>query len=147
MTVTVLDTGDLIREVTRGGDQVRALRFTSDGDRLTTVAQAGVEEWTLDTGELTQAGWPADIHPRHLPVDGTVAALTRDGRYLAAGHKSGTITVHDLLARKQVGRLVLHGAITCLSFDGMWLLAGTANGDVTVADGRSVSTSAAGRAV
>lgn len=146
-------TGDLVREVTRDGDLVRAVRFTPDGDDLITVAQLGghfrprwegVEKWSLDTGELTQVLWPTETHPHFLlPDDDGVAALTRDGRYLATGHTSGTISVHDLAARERIGRLMLHGAITCLSFDGTRLLAGTANGDVTLTDLRLLLASAA----
>lgn len=142
-----MDTGDLVREVTRGKYLVRAARFTPDGNHIITVAQLGglyrplwlgVEKWSLDTGELTQVLWPDETHaPLPLPDDHQVAALTRDGRYLATGHTSGTVTVHDLAVRERVGRLVLHGAITCLAFDGPRLLAGTANGDVTLLDIRS----------
>ncbi|MEU5209351.1 hypothetical protein [Streptomyces sp. NPDC020742] len=146
--------GDLVREVTRDGYLVRAARFTPDGNHLVTVAQLGgpyraqwlgVEKWSLDTGELTQVLWPDETEPPlHLPADEEVAALTRDGRYLATGHQSGTVTVHDLAGRERVGRLVLHGAITCLAFDGPRLLAGTATGDVTLTDVRSAPEPAHG---
>ncbi|AJE83348.1 beta transducin-like protein [Streptomyces albus] len=139
-------TGDLVREVTRGGQLVRAARFTPEGDHLITVAQlgglyrswwVGVEEWSLATGDVTRVLWPDGTAPYfRLPDDAVVSALTRDGRYLATGDRSGAITVHDLAARERVSRLVLHGAITCLAFDGLRLLAGTANGDVTLADVR-----------
>ncbi|WP_328372770.1 hypothetical protein OG800_23190 [Streptomyces sp. NBC_00445] len=73
----------------------------------------GAEKWSLGTGELSQVLWPDDTDPPfRLPADEEVAALTRDGRYLATGNRSGTVTVHDLVAREQVGRLALHGAIT-----------------------------------
>ncbi|MFF2216461.1 hypothetical protein [Streptomyces antibioticus] len=146
------DTGDLIREVTRGGHLVRSTRFTPDGSHLITVAQLGglyepmwlgVEKWSLDTGELAQVVWPDETHsPFPLPDDDSVAALTRDGRYLATGHRNGTVTVHDLADREQVGRLVLHGAITCLAVDGTRLLVGTATGEVTLTDMRSAPKSA-----
>lgn len=148
------DTGDLVREVTRGGHLVRAVRFTPDGNHLVTVAQLGgmylpqwlgVEKWSLDTGELTEVVWPDETHGTFpLPADDSVAALTRDGRYLVTGHPSGRVTVHDLVARERVGCLVLHGAITCLAFDGLRLLAGTANGDVTLSEAEVVCTSAGG---
>lgn len=149
-----VDTGNLVREVTRGGDLVRAVKFSPDGSHLITVAQLGgyfrprwegVEKWSLDTGRLTQVVWPAETHPHFsLPSDDGVAAISRDGRYLATGHTSGAITVYDLVAGEQVGRLILHGAITCMSFDGTQLLAGTANGDVTLTEMRSVHASAVG---
>ncbi|MDX3387361.1 hypothetical protein PV682_38855 [Streptomyces niveiscabiei] len=148
------DTGNLVREVTRGEYLVRAARFTSDGNHLITVAQLGgpflpmwlgVEKWNLGTGELTQVLWPDETHaPFPIPNDDSVASLTRDGRYLATGHRNGTVTVHDLAARQRVGHLVLHGAITCLAFDGPWLLAGTANGDVTLAAVRQTPESGRG---
>ncbi|GAA2124819.1 hypothetical protein GCM10009802_29970 [Streptomyces synnematoformans] len=148
------DTADLVREVTRDGHLVRAARFTPDGKHLITVAQLGgpyraqwlgVDMWSLDTGELTQVLWPDETDPPFpLPCDEEVAALTRDGRYLATGHRSGTVTVHDLAARERVGRLVLHGAITCLAFDGPRLLAGRANGDVTLTYVRTAAESSRG---
>ncbi|MET9558689.1 hypothetical protein [Streptomyces sp. NPDC006645] len=148
------DSGDLVREVTRGGHLVRTVRFTPDGDHIITVAQLGgiyrhrwlgVEEWSVNTGELTRVLWPDNKHkPFPLPDDDLVASVTRDGRYLATGHNNGTVTIHDLADRERVGHVVLHGAITCLAFDGLRLLAGTANGDVTLGEVRLATASAGG---
>ncbi|MFE1474636.1 hypothetical protein ACFW6N_12425 [Streptomyces cyaneofuscatus] len=134
--------GDLVREVTRGGHLVQAARFTPDGDHLITAAQLGgrliprwvaVEVWSLSTGDLTRTLWPDPALPFFpLPDDDTVAALSSDGRHLATGHRSGTVTVNDLIAGENIGTLMLHGSVTCLALDGPRLLAGTANGDVTL---------------
>ncbi|MFG3253330.1 hypothetical protein [Streptomyces sp. NPDC048172] len=146
------NTGDLVREVTRAGHLVRSVRFTPDGSHVITVAQLGgpflhqweaVEVWSLSSGELTRTLWPDAAHPRFtLPAEDTVAALTRNGRYLATGHQRGTVTVHNLATGQEFGHLALHGAITCLAFDESRLLAGTANGDVTLTDVRGMPASA-----
>ncbi|SBV01427.1 WD40 repeat [Streptomyces sp. Ncost-T6T-1] len=136
-------TGDLVREVTRGGHLVKAARFTPDGAHLITAAQLGglfvprwegVEVWSMSTGEMTSVLWPDPAGPFFpLPDDDSIAALSDDGRYLATGHRNGTVTVNDLIAGESIGTLMLHGSVTCLALDGRRLLAGTANGDVTLA--------------
>ncbi|KJK54964.1 WD40 repeat domain-containing protein [Saccharothrix sp. ST-888] len=135
--------GELVREVTRGGWIVRAVRFSADGQHVFTVSQIGgpfleqweaVEQWNLNSDELVRYIWPGPgDSPYPIVHEGWAAAISRDGRLLVTGGRNGKVVLHDLDARREIGSLVLHGAITCLAIDGRRIVAGTENGEVVLA--------------
>ncbi|MBB5808878.1 WD40 repeat protein [Saccharothrix ecbatanensis] len=135
------DSGSLVRELSRDGCLVQAVRFTPNGEHVLTVAQIGglyveqwaaIEMWSVKSGGITEQLWPEDERSAYpIACDGEGVAITRDGRYLATGSADGTVTVHDLVELRVIGTLVLHGPVTSVSIDGTTVLAGTKNGEVT----------------
>lgn len=136
------DSGHLVRELSRDGCLVRAVRFTPDGEHVLTVAQIGglyverwaaIEKWSVKSGGITEEIWPGDedsVYP--IACDGAAVAIARDGRYLATGSPDGTVTLHDLVELRVIGTLVLHGPVASVSIDDTTVLAGTMNGEVVL---------------
>jgi WD40 repeat protein len=87
---------------------VRRLAFDPTGERLASLGAFTVRVWSAATGELVAA----------FPAAGTPAALawSSDGRTLAVGDESGTVTLRRIGAQAPVRVLRADAAVDALAF-------------------------------
>lgn len=116
----------------------RQVALGSDGRTLTTVSQAGTRTWDLTTGFAGEpVGIPAALMTRGLasnePDPVTVAAFSRDGRWLFTASRDRVTQLRDLKDGASPRRLAgPAGNVSHAQFspDGSVLVAGTRDGAI-----------------
>ncbi len=96
------ETGRKIRELV-GCEEVNAIVFSPDGKRVH-AAEGACILWTWDvaTGQVM----------RCLFLESSAIAFSPDGKYIAIGHRGGTMAVRDLTSWAEIHRFGTHGKTT-----------------------------------